>query len=115
MVTYTMQGKVMIYLSPRVHELRVRSRDAIVSEALRSALVSGDHPKKPIRGVSEHASMCTRLHNVASQHKAAIPLNERTVPTLSAGGHHTALHMAGAGPSIAAWPARTRPAKTAAT
>ena len=51
MVTYTMQEKVMIYLSSRMRELKVRSRDAIVTEALRSALVSGDHPKKPTQGM----------------------------------------------------------------
>ena len=61
MVMHTMQMKLMIYLSSRMHELKARSRDAIVTEALRSALVSGDHPKKPTRGVCEHASMCTRL------------------------------------------------------
>ena len=84
MVTYTMHMKVMIYLSSRMLELRVRSRDAIVAEALRSALVSGDHPKKPTRGVCEHASMCTRADGFCFQGGPPLADMAQTPPSSTA-------------------------------
>ena len=115
MVMHTMRGKVMIYLSSRMHELRVRSRDAITTDMLRTALASGNHPKEPTRAVSEHASTCRRLQWVlAASCWTSLPAAHAvTVTMMIAGGDCATLHMAGAGLRIVAWPGRTRQAKTA--